>query len=73
MADTIKRREEIDPRWQWKLTDIYPSLDAFEDDFAQIKEAVGRFAQYQGKAAEQPKNAIRDYFELSRRFVKLYS
>jgi len=73
MADTIKRRDEIDPRWQWKLTDIYPSLDAFEADFAEIKEAVNGFTKHQGKAAEQPKEAIRDYFEFSRRFIKLYS
>lgn len=71
MAETIKRRNEIDPRWQWRLTDIYPTQEAWEADFAQIKGAVSAFSQYRGQAARQPKEAIRAYFALSHRLSKL--
>ncbi|MBQ2700384.1 MAG: oligoendopeptidase F family protein, partial [Clostridia bacterium] len=71
MAESIKRRNEIDPRWQWKLTDIYPTQDAWEADFQSIKEDVAAFAKYQGNVCVHAKAAVRDFFAIMRKLSKV--
>ena len=72
MAQELKKRNEMDPRYQWKLTDIYADDQAFENDFAKIQEYVKEFARFQGHVAEDPKAAIRESFRVMRMLDKLY-
>ena len=72
MAQELKKRNEMDPRYQWKLTDIYADDQAFENDFAKIQEYVKEFARFQGHVAEDPKAAIRENFRVMRMLDKLY-
>lgn len=64
MAQELKKREEMDPRWQWHLNDIFESAEAFEAAFAQARQAVENMKRWQGHAAEDPKQAIRDVHAL---------
>ena len=65
MAQKIRKRDEIDPRYKWRLTDIYADEAAWEKDFNAVLEAAKAFSAYDGKVAENPKQAIRDYFALA--------
>ena len=64
MAHELKNRADMDPRWQWHLNDIYASAEAFEADFAKVKDGVEAVKKWQGHAAEDPKQAIRDTYAL---------
>ena len=38
MKGKAQKREEIDPRYKWKLEDIYRQEEDWEQDFEQLKE-----------------------------------
>ena len=64
MAKPIPKRSEIDPKYKWKLTDIFPSDEAWEAAFAEAEKAVADYQRlYDGHVAEDPKAAIRASFE----------
>ena len=51
---TTKRlpaRDEIDPRYKWKLEDIYASEDDWEADFKKIRQLSDKMASYKGRLA----------------------
>ena len=64
MANEIRTRDQIDPRYQWDLTHIYPSDAAWEAALTALTEQVKRCAAWNGRVAENPKQAIRDVFAL---------
>lgn len=64
MANEIRTRDQIDPRYQWDLTHIFPSDEAWEAALAELAEDVKRCAAWNGKVAEDPKQAIRDVFSI---------
>lgn len=43
----LPRRDEIEVQYKWNLEDIYPSLDAWEGDFAKLKADLTRVAGLQ--------------------------
>ena len=49
MADILKERNEIDEQYRWDLSTLYPSDDAFEEDFAKLDECIARVAAFAGK------------------------
>ena len=49
MAEVLKERNEIDPKYQWDLSDLYASDEAWEADFATIDGPIAELAAYQGK------------------------
>ena len=51
MAEQIKKRSEIDARWKWDLTHIFPSDQAWEEARAAALETVKAFASRQGHVA----------------------
>ena len=63
MAD-IRRREYVAADYKWALTHIYPDDAAWEAAMAATFEEVKAFAACEGKVAEDPRKAIREYFEL---------
>ena len=73
MAQPIPKRSEIDPKYKWKLTDIFPSDEAWEAAFAEAEKAVADYQRYDGHVAEDPKAAIRAYFELEELLAPIIS
>lgn len=65
MAEQIRKRSEIAEQYKWRLTDIYPSDEAWEDAYRQLEQDVAAFAGYNGKVADAPKEVIRSYFRLN--------
>ena len=68
----LRKREEIDSRYKWNLTHIYPDLAAWEKDYADVSQLVEAYAAYDGHVAENPRQAIRDYFALQDRLTPVY-
>lgn len=68
----LRRREDIAPRYKWDLTHIYPSLEAWEKDFALVSDMADAYARYDGHVAEDPRQAIRDCFLLDERSTPVY-
>ena len=72
MANEIRTRDQIDPRYQWDLTHIFPSDEAWEAELASLAEEVKRCAEWNGRVAENPRQAIRDIFALNERSTPVY-
>ncbi len=73
MAEQVKLRSEIDKRWQWKLEDLYSTLEKWEADFQNVKASVAAFEVYKGRVAENPAKAIKAYFESHLTLERLYA
>ena len=48
MAEQIRKRNEIDAKYKWDLTHIYPTVEAWEEDFAALGGKIAEFAAYDG-------------------------
>ena len=56
MAEMIRNRNEIESRYKWDLTHIYPSDAAWQEDYDRISGFLtGRISEFRGKVAENPK------------------
>jgi len=64
MAETIRKRSEIDPKYKWNLQHIFPSDEAWEKALEELQKDVQAFTAYDGHVAEKPREVIRAYFEL---------
>lgn len=73
MAEQEKRRDEIDKRWQWKLEDLYPTLEMWEADFQKAKASVAEFESFKGNVAKNPAKAIKAYFEAHLTLERMYA
>ena len=58
-TEKLKQRAEIDAKYQWKLTDLYASDQAWEKDVAWLKENYVRITQFQGKLGTSAENLLR--------------
>ncbi|MBP5530903.1 MAG: oligoendopeptidase F, partial [Lentisphaeria bacterium] len=59
----------------WDLAALYPSLEAWERDMAQIRPLTEKFAAYRGRLSESPavmREAIEAQDEVSRLTDKVY-
>ena len=64
MASEIRTRDQIDPRYQWNLTHIFASDEAWEAALTELTAEAKRCADWNGRVAENPKQAIRDILSL---------
>lgn len=51
-ATAPRDRDQIDPRFKWDLTRIYPDWDAWQDAVADLDRRIDRFAALRGTLAE---------------------
>ena len=72
MAD-IRRREDVAPQYKWDLTHIYPNDEAWEAAMVATFEEVKAFAAWEGKVAEDPRAAIRAYFDVDEKMAPVFS
>ena len=72
MAD-MRRREDVAAQYKWDLTHIYANDEAWEQAMAATFEEVKAFAGWEGKVAEDPRKAIREYFDLDEKMSPVFS
>nr|MBR4281860.1 oligoendopeptidase F [Clostridia bacterium] len=72
MAD-IRRREDVAAQYKWDLTHIYANDEAWEAAMSATFEEVKAFAAWEGKVAEDPRKAIREYFDLDEKMSPVFS
>jgi oligoendopeptidase F len=51
-AAKLPQRSDIDPKYKWRLEDIYPSNDAWEAAFKQAEALTPKAASYKGKLSQ---------------------
>lgn len=69
------KREEADVKDCWRMEDLYPSDQAWEEDVRILQEGLKDFADYQGRmgaSAETLLEALKAQDELSLRLERLY-
>ena len=59
MAEAIRKRSEIEAKYKWDLTHIYPSDEAWEEAFGKAMADVDSISAFDGRVAEDPKAAIK--------------
>lgn len=73
MADTIRTYDQIETKYKWDLTHIFPTDDAWEAACVQLDKDAEAFAQRNGHVAEDPKGAIQTMFQLIRQAADINS
>ena len=73
MEEQIRKREEIDPGYKWDLTHIYSSDEAWQADYDRVQAKIGEIgAALNGTVAENPKQAVRAYFDLQKEILPVF-
>ncbi|MBR4360456.1 MAG: oligoendopeptidase F [Clostridia bacterium] len=65
MAQEIKARKDMDPQWQWRLDDIFPTEEAYDQAYQRARQAIEAVRGWQGRVKDDPRQAIRDENDLS--------
>ena len=60
MAKELKNRQDMDPRWQWRLDHIFATEEAYEQAYAKAQKDIEKMASWQGRVSENPRQAILD-------------
>ena len=63
MAIEVKKRSEIDPRFQWRLDHIFATPEDWEAAYAAAPALIESVAAWDGHVAEDPEKAVRTYFD----------
>lgn len=53
--NALPERSELDSKYKWNLGDLYPSDEAWEGEFAAMKELIPSLEKYKGQLADQVK------------------
>lgn len=76
VSGQIAERDKTDARYTWKLEDIFPSDEAWQQAKDKIKPEIDRIDSYKGTLAGSPE-ALLAYLEFSsnfsRQFTRIYS
>jgi oligoendopeptidase F len=63
-AQAVKQRSEIDAKYKWDLSSIFPDDEAWRKSLEQVKGGLGGFDQYKGNLALSAAN-VREALKLS--------
>ena len=71
----VKPRNEIDPKFKWKLEKIYASNEAFEEELTKLKEEAPVLMNYKEKLHEKESllSYLKDFEKYTRVLEKLYA
>ncbi|SHJ59848.1 oligopeptidase F. Metallo peptidase. MEROPS family M03B [Hathewaya proteolytica DSM 3090] len=74
METGVKDRESIDKKYRWAIEEIYADLEAFEKDFAFVKEQKEKLKDFKGKLSQgqQLYNYLKQEEKVYRVLDKLY-
>ncbi len=70
-----KDRENIDEKYKWDLTEIYPSIEAWKKDKERIKGQMAEISKYKGQlgtSGPKLKEALETFFEIRKDFYKAH-
>ncbi len=73
---SLPLRSEIPVEETWRLEDIFPTDDAWEQEFQQVKAMIPKLGEYKGRLGESPEvlyEALQYQDEVSMRLGKLYT
>lgn len=73
MSNTLRTRDQIDARYKWDLTHIFPDDQAWEANLVEMTAELEKFSAWNGRVASDPRQAIRDYFALNEKVEPLFS
>ncbi len=68
--EQVKERKDVDPRYTWDFTDLYPSDEAWEQELESLKGEIAAFAGLKGtlgQSAQSLKAALDRYYDLEKR------
>ncbi|MBE2188763.1 MAG: oligoendopeptidase F [Desulfobulbaceae bacterium] len=71
----LPTRAEIENKYKWNTADIFISEEAWEEEFARIKNEIPKIQQFKGKFAESAKSVYESFAladKVSAAFSKLY-
>lgn len=70
----LKKREEIDDKFKWKIEKVYTSTEEWEKDFEDLKKKAVKLKEYNGqlKSGEKILEYLKVNEEISRLAEKLY-
>ena len=66
----LPKRDEIDDKFKWSLSDIYPNVESWEADFKKVKELSTQMSFFQGKLS-QSSGTLLDCFKRSDELLSL--
>ncbi|WP_054696874.1 oligoendopeptidase F [Syntrophomonas palmitatica] len=76
MSEMIKKRTEIAQEHKWKLEDMYPQEEIWEEEFNKLKDLSGQIETYRGRlgqSAQELLSGLRISEEAERLSEKLYA
>lgn len=50
----IPQRQDIADKYKWRVDDIYPTIDAWEADFAALQAGLAEYDKYRGHLGDSP-------------------
>ncbi|MDP4093372.1 MAG: oligoendopeptidase F [Bacillota bacterium] len=56
--NALPKRSDISPEFKWKLEDIYPSNDLWEQDFKKVKELAVKLSDFKGHLGDSPEKLV---------------
>ena len=59
----LKKREEIDDKYKWKIDKVYKNIEDFEKDFEEVKKEAVKLQDYSGKLTNG--ETILEYLKLN--------
>ena len=75
MANKVLKREEVDAKYKWNLTDFYANWGEWDKDYKKLEELMKEIPKYKGKIKDNSKNFVELTLleeKLSRLLDKLY-
>lgn len=74
-AKVLQKREEMDPKFCWRMEDLFLDDEAWTHAYESLQEKIGDFAKNRGKLSQGPKEmyqVLREKEEISRLFERVY-
>ena len=72
MSEAIRKRSEIEEKYKWDLTHIYPSDDAWQADYERVSGLAGKLAAMRGTTADNPRRVIKAFFDVQEQLLPVY-
>ncbi len=69
MQHTIPTRSEADPRFTWAITDLFPTDEAWREEYARVQGIIKELGSYQGRLGESG-GTLLAYLQLSDDFTR---
>ncbi len=62
MAEALKKRNKMDPQYQWDLRDLVPTEEALEELFEELENGIGRYGDFKGRLGEDA-SVLKEYLD----------